>query len=182
MERSPKQQYLLVKRMIDEGHALGNHGYDHDPATRRGYKSSTTSEVKKDFLDNHDKFVTLFSKHKGKFTGFTCARLPGDGRFMHEYVAMIANEIKLPHVGWNVEFSTNGLMGHLKHKDWQGIKGVAGSRDTFPASTNIILMHDRHWRGKDIVLTGLIKQLKKNVIFQTLTPVPSGHSVIKYPK
>ena len=34
---SPARQYALVKRMVDEGHALANHGDDHLPMTRGGY-------------------------------------------------------------------------------------------------------------------------------------------------
>jgi peptidoglycan/xylan/chitin deacetylase (PgdA/CDA1 family) len=34
LERDTELQYKLVKRMISEGHSLGNHGYDHDPMTK----------------------------------------------------------------------------------------------------------------------------------------------------
>lgn len=171
-----------MKRMIDEGHAIGNHGFDHDPATRRGYKASSTRAVRDDFVQNDASFRKLFAeKYEREFPGFTCARLPGDERFMTDYVSMIANGIKLPHVGWNVEFSTNGLMGHLSHRDWQGVSGVACTHSDFPAGNDILLLHDRHWNGKDALLEALIDKLKEQLIFKTLDPVPTGHAAIRYP-
>ena len=115
----PDLQYKLVRRMINEGHDLGNHGYDHDPMMRRDYLKSTPSAVKKDFEDNLSYFNTLFSKRNSKFPGFSSARLPGDGRFLKNYVDMIKGQEKLSHVSWDIEFSYNGRFTHLDKLDWQ---------------------------------------------------------------
>jgi peptidoglycan/xylan/chitin deacetylase (PgdA/CDA1 family) len=181
LEANPVLQYALVRRMIDEGHVLGNHGYDHDPATRKGYLQSAPDAVRKDFTDNQEKFAALFAKKNATFPGFTCARLPGDGRFMSNYVSMITRDIKLPHVGWDFEFSVNGRMGHIRHNDWQGLKGVAGTQAGIPGPNNIVLLHDAHWSGKGGVLAELFKVLKQGADIRVMRPIPGGHTAIKYP-
>lgn len=93
---------------------------------------------------------------------------------------MIASEVKLPHVGWNVEFSTNGKMGHITNKNWQGVKGVAGTHSGFPKHSNIILLHDKHWRGKSELLKALINTLKTRCTFLPLGSLPRGLNTIKY--
>lgn len=182
LEKNPDLQYTLIKRMIDEGHALGNHGYDHDPASRKGYSATTPAAVKQDFIDNQEKLSNLFARKNSVFPGFNCARLPGDGRFMRNYVSMITRELKLPHIGWDFEFSTNGRMGHIRFKDWQGIKGVAGTKRELPSQNNIILMHDAHWAGKTREFTALIDLLKQNLNFRSMQSIPSGHRSIHYPQ
>lgn len=165
--------------MIDNGHAIGNHGYDHDPMTRKGYKNSATADVKSDFIENHDYFTRLFEKNHDNFPGFSCARLPGDGRFMKRFVTMITNDIQIAHINWNIEFSTNGRMGHLAHKDWQGVKGVSCSKSDFPSGRDIILLHDLHWRGKELMLKQLLSKLQEKVIFKALDKIPPGHHAVK---
>ncbi len=172
LERQPSEQFRLVKRMIDEGHALGNHGYDHDPMTRKGYRNSSINAVKQDFIVNSEKLTRLFYGNWFIFPGFTSARLPGDGRFMKDYVNMIANGVKLPHIGWDVEFSTNGLMGHITKNNWQGINDVAGTISGFPQHNSIILLHDRHWRGKADKLKLLITKLKNRCNFLPMDRPP----------
>src|SRR5690349_21018704 len=61
-----ERQFALIRRMIMEGHSIGNHGYDHDPMTKKGYRNSSTNAVKKDFTDNIDQLKALFTAHKEK--------------------------------------------------------------------------------------------------------------------
>ena len=166
--------------MIDEGHDLGNHGYDHDPMRRREYQKSTPTDIKKDFDDNVRILGDLFKKKGAVFPGFTSARLPGDGRFLKNYVDMIRTQEKLPHIGWNFEFSYNGRFCHLNNKDWQGVKGVACSNPGFPKAEDIILMHDSHWNGKIDLFIALIKKLKTKCNLTSMNPLPKGNNQIKY--
>lgn len=181
LKRTPDRQYELIQTMLRDGHALGNHGYDHDPMTRRGYQSSTPPEVKKDFEDNVGALDTLFKSHDSSFSGLQIARLPGDGRFMRDYVEMIVRDLKIPHAGWDFEFADNGRMGHITFLNWQGVTGVAGTKRDFPASHDILLLHDRHWKGKKDLLVNLLRKLKEKFIFVTLVPVPAGLRSVKYP-
>jgi len=185
LERTPGQQYSLIQDMLKDGHALGNHGYDHDPMTRKGYNSTTPSEVKKDFDNNLDKLYTLFDVRNGivcaVFPGFKIARLPGDGRFMLTYVEMIVRDLKIPHAGWDFEFADNGRMGHITYRNWQGVAGVAGTKSGFPGAHDILLLHDRHWKDKKESLANLLRKLKERLSFATLVPVPPGLRSIKYP-
>ncbi len=173
-------QFRFIKRMIDEGHDLGNHGYDHDPMRRREYKSSKPADVQKDFEDNETLLRKLFAKEGQKFPGFTSARLPGDGRFQVKYVEMIQSKVKLAHVSWDMEFSYNDRFGHLEAKDWQGVKGVASSHSGFPKAENIILLHDSHWAGKIDLFIKMINKLKTKCNLTSLGQLPKGHRQIKY--
>lgn len=181
LEGNPARQYKLIRAMIDGGHALGTHGYDHDPATRKGYLATKPADVKKDFDDNLTKLQALFTKQKDKFAGFQIARLPGDGRFMKDYVAMITGELKIAHAGWDFEFAPNGKFGHVVHKDWQGVAGVAGTKSGLPADRDVVLLHDAHWSGKRLELAALVKQLAATFSFGVMVPVPSGLKSVQYP-
>jgi peptidoglycan/xylan/chitin deacetylase (PgdA/CDA1 family) len=180
MEKNPGLQYKLIGRMIAEGHSLGNHGYDHDPQSIPGYKSSKTTEVQTDFTDNVEKFKALFAANKDTFPGFNIARLPGDGRFMPGYVNMINKDIGLPHASWDMEFSTNGRMKHIKNTDWQGVTGVAATFPTWPNAQDVLLLHDLHWDGKTALLKSLIEKLQERFTVTSLAAMPRSKS-IKYP-
>jgi peptidoglycan/xylan/chitin deacetylase (PgdA/CDA1 family) len=173
-------QYALLKRMIAEGHSLGNHGYDHDPMTKKGYKASTTDAVKKDFTDNGAKLTELFQKHKAAFPGFPVSRLPGDGRTFSEYVLMITRDLKSPHASWDFELADNGRMRHVSYMDWQGVKGVAATARGLPKTGDILLLHDLHWKGKGDRLGALVDKLKASFTVAPLVPVPSGHGSVRY--
>ena len=43
-------------------------------------------------------------------------------------------------------------VGHLKVLDWQGVKGVATGFARLPRPDDVILLHDRHWSGKQALL------------------------------
>jgi len=174
LENNRALQFQLIKRMLAEGHSLGNHGYDHDPMTKKGYQRSTTDAVKKDFTDNIDKLNSLFKDHNESFPGFKVARLPGDGRFLKPFVKMITDEIHVPHAGWDFEFSRNGVMPHVKFANCQGIHGVAGTAAGLPKANNVLLLHDLHWKGKGDLLVKLIVKLKQHFLVMPLSPVPQA--------
>jgi peptidoglycan/xylan/chitin deacetylase (PgdA/CDA1 family) len=181
LEGDPARQHKLIRAMIDGGHALGTHGYDHDPATRKGYLATKPAVVKKDFDDNRTKLEALFAKQKDKFAGFQIARLPGDGRFMKDYVAMIAGELKIAHAGWDFEFAPTSKFAHVTNRDWQGVTGVAGTKTTLPTDRDVVLRHDAHWAGKRAELTALVKKLAGAFSFSVMVPVPGGLKSVQYP-
>lgn len=170
-------QYRLIKRMMAEGHSLGNHGYDHEPFTMDGYKHSTTQAVKKDFTDNVEKLDKLFRGHKDSFPGFPVGRLPGEGKKLDAFVRMITNEVGIPHAGWDFEFSRTGLMRHVNKKT--GVEGVVGEFDRLPNPEDVVLLHDLHWKGKDNseLLLKLLLKLKENFSVRPLSPVPHTPTV-----
>jgi peptidoglycan/xylan/chitin deacetylase (PgdA/CDA1 family) len=181
LEKNGELQFKLIKRMIAEGHSLGNHGYDHDPATKAGYRSSTTDAVKKDFTDNVEKLKNLFIAHKDSFPDFDVARLPGDGRTFEAFVRMIIDEVGVPHAGWDFEFADNGRMKHVSFTDWQGIRGVAATFDRLPRPEDVILLHDAHWQGKGDLLLKLMGKLKEHCTVLPLSPVPRAARSIRQP-
>jgi peptidoglycan/xylan/chitin deacetylase (PgdA/CDA1 family) len=173
-------QFSLIKRMLAEGHSLGNHGYDHDPMTKKGYRASSTDAVKKDFTDNVSKLEVMFAAHHTPFPGFKVARLPGDGRTFPEFVRMICHEVHLPHAGWDFEFADNGRMPHVGAADWQGVAGVAATSKQLPRANDILLLHDLHWKGKGDRLVRLIRKLQENFRVRSLVPIPPNHPRIRY--
>lgn len=183
MNDSPEQQYKLISSTLTRGHALGTHGYDHDPQSPSGYKSSTPAAVKADFVTNQAKLDALFQRSGAKASAFQIARLPGDGRFQPTFVSMITKELKLPHAGWDFEIAPMGRtdVRHVNQNNWQGVAGVAATFPGLPAANAIVLMHDLHWEGKATLFTSLIRKLKESFSFATLVPAPRGHKSIKYP-
>lgn len=171
MASNPATQKALVERMLKEGHQLGNHTFTHTPMTSAEYKKeygdlSDPAKLKK-FQDNYDQNEQHFRNLLGsKSPIFKLARLPGNGRFVKiggQLVYVIATGgLGMAHVTWHFEFGTNGSFGHLKAKDWQGIKGVASETNTLPGANAVILLHDRHWSGKQSLVEAIIKTLQAN--------------------
>lgn len=160
------KQKALTKRIIDEGHTLANHCFEHKPASLADYKSTygdmTKPEQKAAFKKNLDDNVAHFRKLLGDATlTLKLVRLPGDGRFHNPSVAEVG-KLGLKHIGWDYEFAPNGTMAHIGHKDWQGIKGVACTFKDLPPNNNVILVHDAHWAGKMDLFVALLKKLAAN--------------------
>lgn len=174
------EQFRMIRRMLDEGHSIGNHGVDHDPMTQRGYKSAKPPEVQTDFEENRTILEKMFRAKGETFPGFQVARLPGDGRFQSVYVDMIVDKLHIPHASWDMEFSPNGRMAHVNNSDWQGIKGVAATRKDLPKEGNILLLHDLHWRGQGPLLSRLIETLQRKYTVRSMVPVPSGLRSVRY--
>ena len=181
LEKHGELQYRLLHRMLTEGHSLGNHGYDHDPTTKKQYNASSTDAVKEDFVVNDEKLKELFILHADTFPGFDVARLPGDGRTFASFVQMITQTLNMPHAAWDYEFAPNGVFKHVNHMNWQGITGVSADHKGLPKIDDIILLHDAHWKGKSALLAQVITTLKKECTILSLDPVPRGHRSIRYP-
>ncbi len=175
LSSDPELQYTLVKRMLDRGHALGNHGEDHDPETDSQYAAASTEEVLSDFQKNRAHFQKLFERHGEVFPGFSSARLPGSGSAKPPFVEMITQKLRQPHVAWTFEFAPNDHPGlaHIDRRNWQKIQGLRATQDELPAMHSIILGHDAHWGGRADLLRMFIDHLRKTMMFQTLGTPPS---------
>lgn len=160
------KQRELTKRMKAEGHTLANHCFIHKPAKKSEYvdvygdmtKPDQKAAFKKNLDDNISHFRKLLSDDDLELK---LVRLPGDGRFHNPSVAEVGN-LGFKHIGWDFEFAPNGTMGHIGHKDWQGVAGVACTFDGFPPNNNVVLVHDAHWAGKMDLLSSLLKKFKDN--------------------
>lgn len=160
MAYNTTKQFQIVKRIIDEGHAIGNHSYTHIPMTKTQYNNTSKEDVVKDFEKNESHFTKIFENQQQSFPGFPSLRLPGDGRTFPDLVKKMEESFKVPHYGWNFEFAPNGLMGHVANKNWQGIAGLAATYERMPKDGDIILLHDGHWVGKADILKKLVEKLK----------------------
>ncbi len=174
-------QYKSLQRMVNEGHAIANHGVDHDPMTKKGYKATTPAEVQKDFDDNSRILKDVFTANKQTAPSMDLARLPGDGRFNSDYVTMITSEVRAAHASWDIEFAPNGKMGHVTHANWQGITGLSATRKDLPKAREIALLHDGHFSGKIAVFEALVAFLKTRYLLKSLRDIPKGLTSIKYP-
>lgn len=174
-------QYKSLKRMVSEGHAIGNHGVDHDPMTKKGYLATTPAEVQKDFDDNTRILKEIFTSYKQTSPGMPIARLPGDGRFNANYVEMITKKVRAAHVSWDLEFAPTGLMGHVTQASWQGIKGLSATRKGLPGAREIALLHDSHFKGKVAVFDALVAFLKTKYQLKSMKNLPRGLTSVKYP-
>lgn len=187
-----ESQYKIVKRVMEEGHAVGDHGLDHHPYQESQYKKNYaeqgTAAVKKDFIDNNTAFSQLFKKYGSTFPGFSSARLPGHGRTLKStFVPMITNEVKLAHVGWDMEFAPTTIakanMPWVGPRDggtheWQGIEGLSATTKELPGQNHIILFHDMHWtKGPDLNNLGKLIDvlLKNNFTMKSLKDLPNEH-------
>lgn len=174
-------QWTAIRRMVSEGHALANHGVDHDPMTAAGYKATKPAEVHKDFADNERILKEMFGEHDMPYPGMKIARLPGDGRFQKDYVNMTIRDFKIPHASWDMEFAPPGVLRHVASADWQGVKGVSSTSPNSPKPRDILLLHDLHWKNKGKQLQALVAKLQDKFQLRTLAPVPSNLKSVRYP-
>ena len=182
---SPKRriaQFARIQRMLKEGHTIANHGVDHDPEKVAEYAAAKTEDVKADFEVNDAVLKKMFLTAKVDYPGMPVARLPGDGRYQSNYVTMIVNEVGVPHAGWDVEFSRNGVFKHLGFLNWQGIHNVAASQKGLPKHQDVLLLHDLHWAGQSGLLVCLIEKLQESFSVRSLLPLPPNLGCVNYGK
>lgn len=170
----PEPQRMLVQRMIDEGHALGNHGFLHFPTTKAEYAAAygdLSDPIQQlAFRKNFDDNVSHFRKrlHDPKLN-LPVARLPADGSFVDVCVQQ-TKALGLKYFAWDFEFAPNGTMRFVDKQNWQGLAGVACSFPAMPEHNNVLLLHDAHWHHHCNLLESLLQKLKSGgATFKTLT-------------
>lgn len=125
----------IIKRMINEGHTIGIHGYSHDYAAI--YKSETA------FMNNINKLRDKLYKDTG-YTA-TVMRFPGgsSNTIANKYCSGIMKKLKVTvtdagwrYFDWNVssEDATGSISANTIYKNT--INGLKKKR------TNVVLMHD----------------------------------------
>lgn len=183
----PAAQARIVRRMLAEGHAIGNHTYSHTRMTVPDYADPHLGEVEKDFGHDASYFRDLFAKHPdpgspyNAFPGFRLARLPGSGKQFPHYVDMVRKHFKVHHVAWDYEYAPHGTFGHVNIDD-ELVKGVSAEFHGLPRDRQIVLMHDHHWGGGKLDLFAkLVAALATVATFKALLPVPSGLKAISPP-
>lgn len=201
MNNSRTEQYRILRKMMDSGHFLGNHGIDHAPATRQDYTSEFnqhgTSSVKKDFEDNLKSITGLFKLNGKDFAGFQVARLPGNGSFFKDatgnkvFVDMVVKQLKVAHAGWDFEFFPNPIFPTRTPRinDWMQLTGVAAesAKHALPNNNSILLLHEQHWdgasskKGTITQLRALLELLKQQTRVMPFLPLPASHPKIHYP-
>jgi peptidoglycan/xylan/chitin deacetylase (PgdA/CDA1 family) len=172
------QQKELVERMLREGHRIGNHTLAHNPTRGSQYDTvyknlsdeQRLARLQQDYQTNIEHFERVVG---GPVPGLKeMARLPGQGKFM-EYggqlkLVKLTQGLGMAHVGWQFEFACHGEMTHLEAHDWQGISRVDATAARLPADGDIVLLHDRNWRGRAELLAKLLAALGKRFSFGRL--------------
>jgi peptidoglycan/xylan/chitin deacetylase (PgdA/CDA1 family) len=186
MAANQSLQANLVAAILAAGHTIGNHTYSHSPEKLSGYqdlaskpKAEQATAIQGNMTKNQEYFKKLFEDQKAEFTsqgittlpGFEFARLPGSGKEFPQFVQLVKDMGLIP-FPWQTEFAPSDApgFGHIKYRDWQGVKGVRGEHSGCPADGWIILSHDRLWLGKQAELRALIDKMQAgcNCDFGTL--------------
>lgn len=163
----------LVKRIVNEGHTIGIHGYSHD--YKNIYKSVDS------YMNNLIKLQEKIKTSTGVTTNIT--RFPGGSSntissFNPKIMTKLTKEVKekgFIYYDWNV---SSGDAGGAKNKDQvynNVVKGLKRNRN------NIVLMHDFASNNKTLnALTDIIQYGKKNgYTFQNITQkTPEIHHAV----
>lgn len=117
----------LAKKIIDEGHSVGNHSYDHDTSNFFKSKKHLETWVQK----SEDNFKSSLGDISVGFRSPVGIRTPSLNK--------VLKEKKLKHFLWNIRFydTKNGFSPNILKKKINKISGG-----------DIILLHDTH-HGKD---------------------------------
>ena len=123
-----------VKRIVNEGHEIGYHSFDH---TLQSYLSS--EQITSDFKKSNQMLKSLTGVE------FTVWRAPGG-----DYSTRIMNCIPLPHIGWSVDT-----------RDWETLNtdSVYSSILRNSKDGSIILLHDLY----NSSVNGAIKAMKEMI-------------------
>lgn len=145
----------LVKRIVDEGHSIGIHGYSHN------YKEIYTSE--KNYLENLDKLQEKIKKTTGVTTNIT--RFPGGSsntvsKFNKGIMTRLTKLVEAKgykYYDWNIESGDSGGAKTKEDVYNNVIKYLSKKR------ANVVLMHDFSSNNKTInALNDIINYGKNN--------------------
>jgi peptidoglycan/xylan/chitin deacetylase (PgdA/CDA1 family) len=166
------QQKNLVERILGAGHRLGNHTLEHMPTKgseyEKAYRNLTDAQRLAKLQQAYDTNLEHFERVMGgPVPGLReMARLPGQGKFMNfggkERLVKLTQGLGMAHVGWQFEFASDGEMTHLPAHDWQRIPRVDATAAGLPNANDILLLHDRNWLGKSLLLKEVLTKLETN--------------------
>lgn len=121
---------ILTKRIYDEGHTIGNHGYSH--IYKKIYASPTS------FLEDMDKSQTVLKNILGEDFKTRLIRFPSgsNGKKMEPFRKKVV-EAGYAYVDWNA-VNGDGMNENIqKYEIMQNVKKTSQGKDTI-----ILLMHD----------------------------------------
>ena len=150
-----KNQEVLVKRIVKEGHSIGIHGYSHD--YKKIYQSVDS------YMENITKLQDKIRKSTGVTTNLT--RFPGGSSntvssFNPKIMTKLTKEVVkrgYRYYDWNV---SSGDAGEAKNRDevYQNV-----IKDLYRNGNNVVLMHDFSGNQKTVdALRAIIQYGKKN--------------------
>ena len=154
---------VLVKRIVNEGHSIGIHGYSHD------YKK--IYQTVDSYMENITKLQDKIKKSTGVTTNLT--RFPGGSSntissFNPKIMTKLTKEVVkrgFRYYDWNV---SSGDAGEAKNRDevYQNV-----IKDLYRNGNNIVLMHDFSGNNKTIeALRSIIQYGKqKGYVFKAIT-------------
>ncbi len=158
-----KNQEVLVKRIVNEGHSIGIHGYSHD--YKKIYQSVEA------YMENITKLQDKIKKSTGVTTNLT--RFPGGSSntissFNPKIMTKLTKEVVkrgYRYYDWNV---SSGDAGEAKNRDevYQNV-----IKDLYRNGNNVVLMHDFSGNQKTVdALRAIIQYGKKNgYTFEAIT-------------
>ena len=158
-----KNQEVLVKRIVNEGHSIGIHGYSHD--YKKIYQSVDS------YMENIKKLQEKIKKSTGVTTNLT--RFPGGSSntissFNPKIMTKLTKEIVKKgyrYYDWNV---SSGDAGEAKNRDevYQNV-----IKDLYRNGNNVVLMHDFSGNQKTVdALRAIIQYGKRNgYTFEAIT-------------
>lgn len=156
-------QEVLVKRIVNEGHSIGIHGYSHD--YKKIYQSVEA------YMENITKLQDKIKKSTGVTTNLT--RFPGGSSntissFNPKIMTKLTKEVVkrgYRYYDWNV---SSGDAGEAKNRDevYQNV-----IKDLYRNGNNVVLMHDFSGNQKTVdALRAIIQYGKKNgYTFEAIT-------------
>ncbi|MDT8317309.1 MAG: polysaccharide deacetylase family protein [bacterium] len=159
----------IVKRMVSEGHEVGNHTMSHPHLTTysRDRKSTTSVGVSYSFLKKElDETAEIFSK----LTGIRMQPLwrAPFGETNKEILSW-ASKIGYRHIAWTVDYKAHQTMDSL---DWVTDKSSSLYRSSEEIKENLLSFADKKGRAKGaIVLMHLGTERKNDIVHEKLAEI-----------
>jgi peptidoglycan/xylan/chitin deacetylase (PgdA/CDA1 family) len=141
--------YTMLKRMVDEGHALGV----------KLEEARTLRDLNGSLERNLKAFQELFKKNGSTFPGFKLARLAWSNLKAEGYREQL-KQLGLSLVRWDVELAPNDRINHVKYPNWQGVAGLYSDSQLPPRDAHLLLLYSPHWGEKRELLATLLSRLR----------------------
>lgn len=150
----------LLQRMIDEGHEIGNHSYDH-----KSYKNSTEDEIREQLQKTNDLIYEAI--------GVTPTIMRPPNGESNDAVLALSNEFGMAVVNWSYQSCPSDWV-----KENQTIEYLSNYVIDNASNGHIVLLHDIHQATVDSIapmIDGLrAKGYRFVTVSELLESLPSG--------
>ncbi len=146
----------LLKRMIDEGHEIGNHSYDHSI-----YTELTADQIRDQLTKTNDAVFAATGAYP------TVMRPPTGG--CNDTVLAISTEMNLPVVNWSWQSCPEDWL-----KEHQTPEFISQHVIDNAANGHIVLLHDIHTATVDSVAAMIDGLIAKGYRFATVSEILSA--------